>query len=205
MVSYYNIHTYKQLNNKGKQKKYLTTRNGGKKLILQIICGASTTADTRPAAAAAGARGYLEYGDVVVDFGAMLLGDALGDPDNVAALLLLELEVRIEDTEMELLQEGKHVQLHLVLEELVLECLVPRIVAGSIEECCVLSVILGDSLHLLVVIGTCQGGQSVGVHLAAVGVQLGTIVLGQLGAERVDRYDDGATIGLELNKKSIRR
>lgn len=200
MVSYYNIHTYKQLNNKGKQKKYLTTRSGGKKLILQIICGATTEGS-----GSVGERVHLEYGDVVVDFGAMLLGNALGDPDNVAALLLLELEVRVEDTEVELLQEGEHIQLDLVLEELVLECLVPRIVAGTIEECCVLSVILGDSLHLLVVIGTCQGGQPIGVHLATVGVQLGTVVLGQFGAERVDRYDDGATIGLELNKKSIRR
>lgn len=197
MVSYYNIHTYKQLNNKGKQKKYLTTRNGGKKLILQIILWSH-----RRYEGSGGARGYLEYGDVVVDFGAMLLGDALGDPDNVAALLLLELKVRIEDTEVELLQEGEHVQFHLVLEELVLECLVSRIVAGSIEECCVLSVILGDSLHLLVVIGTCQGGQSIGVHLAAIGVQLGTVVLGQFGAERVDRDDDGTTISFELKKEN---
>lgn len=134
----------------------------------------------------------------------MLLGDTLGNPDNVAALLLLELEVRIEDTKVELLQEGEHVQFHLVLEELVLERLVTGVVAGAIEECCILSIILGYGLHLLVIVGTGQSGQSVGVHLAAVGVQLGAIILGQFGAKRVDRDDDSTTIGLKLAREKMK-
>lgn len=144
--------------------------------------------------------GSLEYGYVVVDLGAMLLGDALGNPDNVAALLLLELKVRIEDTKVELLQEREHVQLDLVLEELVLQRLVARIVAGTIEQRRILGIILGDGLHLFVVVGARQCGQPIGIHLAAVGIQLGAIVLGELRAERIDRYDDGATISLELKK-----
>jgi len=140
----------------------------------------------------------LENGYVVVDLCAVLLGDALSDPDDVAALLLLELEVRVEDSEVELLQEGVHVQLHLVLEELVLQRLVAGIVAGSVEQGGVLRVILGHGLHLLVVVSPSQSGQAVGVHLAAVGIQLGTVVLGQLGAERVDGDDDRTTIGLKL-------
>jgi len=139
----------------------------------------------------------LEDGYVVVDLCAVLLGDALGDPDDVAALLLLELEVRVEDSEVELLQEGVHVQFHLVLEELVLQRLVAGIVAGSVEQGGVLCVILGHGLHLLVVVSPSQSGQAVGVHLAAVGIQLGTVVLGQLGAERVDGDDDRTTIGLK--------
>lgn len=147
---------------------------------------------------------HLEDGYVVVDFGAMLLGHALGDPHDVAALLLLELEVRIEDAKVELLQEGVHVQLDLVLEELVLQRLVAGIVAGAVEQSGILRIILGHGLHLLVVVGTSQGSQAIGVHLAAVGIQLGTVVLGQLGAEGVDGDDDCTTIGLELQGKEFR-
>lgn len=43
----------------------------------------------------------------------MLLRDALGDPDDVPALLLLQLQERVERAEVELLHEAVHVQLHL--------------------------------------------------------------------------------------------
>jgi hypothetical protein len=39
----------------------------------------------------------------------MLLGHTLGNPDDVAALLLLELQVRIKDAKMELLHESVNV------------------------------------------------------------------------------------------------
>lgn len=100
----------------------------------------------------------LENGYVVVDLCAVLLGNALGDPDDVTALLLLQLEVCVEDTEVELLQKGVHVQLHLVLEELVLQRLVAGIVAGSVKQSGVLRIILGHGLHLLVVVGSRQSG-----------------------------------------------
>ena len=58
-------------------------------------------------------RGGLEDGDVVINLGAMLLGNAFGNPDNVSALLLLELQVRVEDSEMELLHKAVNIQLHL--------------------------------------------------------------------------------------------
>ena len=43
----------------------------------------------------------------------MLLGDALRDPDDVPALLLLQLQEGVEDAEVELLHERVHVQVHL--------------------------------------------------------------------------------------------
>ena len=43
----------------------------------------------------------------------MSLGDALGNPDNVARFLLLESQVRVEHSEVELLHEGPRVDLHL--------------------------------------------------------------------------------------------
>lgn len=52
-------------------------------------------------------------GNVVVDLGAVPLSDALGDPDDVPALLLLQLDVGVEDTEVELVEEGQLVQFHL--------------------------------------------------------------------------------------------
>lgn len=51
--------------------------------------------------------------DVVVNLGAVALGDALGDPHDVATLLLLELHKGVEDTKVELVQEGQLVQFHL--------------------------------------------------------------------------------------------
>lgn len=55
----------------------------------------------------------LEDRNVVVDLGAVPLGDALGDPHNVSALLLLQLDVGVENAEVELVEEGQLVQLHL--------------------------------------------------------------------------------------------
>lgn len=54
-----------------------------------------------------------EDGNVVVDLSAVPLGDALGDPDDVPALLLLQLDVGVENAEVELVEEGQLVQLHL--------------------------------------------------------------------------------------------
>lgn len=60
--------------------------------------------------------GSLEDGDVVVDLGTVPLGDALGNPHNVATLLLLELHKSVENTKVELVQEGQLVQFHLWTE-----------------------------------------------------------------------------------------
>lgn len=54
-----------------------------------------------------------EDGDVVVDLGAVPLGDALGDPHDVPALLLLQLDVGVENAEVELVEEGQLVELDL--------------------------------------------------------------------------------------------
>ena len=55
----------------------------------------------------------IKDGNVVVDFGPVPLRHALRDPDDVPALLLLQLEEGVEHAEMELLHERVHVQLHL--------------------------------------------------------------------------------------------
>lgn len=54
-----------------------------------------------------------EDGDVVVDLGSVLLGDALADPGDVPALLLLQLQECVEDAKVELLHERVYVQVHL--------------------------------------------------------------------------------------------
>ena len=80
----------------------------------------------------------LQDRNVVVNLGPVLLGDALGDPDDVAALLLLEAQVGVEDPAVELLHEGIHVQLHFVLEKLVLQSLFPGVVASAFKQSSVL-------------------------------------------------------------------
>lgn len=54
-----------------------------------------------------------ENWNVVVDLGSMALSHALGNPHNVATLLLLQLEERVEDAIVKLLHEPIHVQLNL--------------------------------------------------------------------------------------------
>ena len=51
--------------------------------------------------------------NVVVDLGPMSLSDALCNPDDVPAFLLLQLQERVEDAEVELLHERVDVQLDL--------------------------------------------------------------------------------------------
>ena len=55
----------------------------------------------------------LEDGNVVVDLGSVPLRDAFGDPDDVPALLLLQLQEGVEDPEVELLHERVDIQLDL--------------------------------------------------------------------------------------------
>lgn len=51
--------------------------------------------------------------DVVIDFGFVSLRYAFGDPDDVSTLLLLQFDVRVKHTKVELLHEGIHVELYL--------------------------------------------------------------------------------------------
>ena len=60
---------------------------------------------------------------------------------------------------------------------------------------------ISDGLDLLVVVGTGQLRKAFWVKLAAVGEELGAVLLGQLGAERVDGDDEGPPVGLELRHK----
>jgi len=60
-----------------------------------------------------GQRKTLKYGDVAVNLGPMSLSHTLGDPDDVATFLLLQLDECVEDAKVELLHEGILHQLNL--------------------------------------------------------------------------------------------
>lgn len=64
---------------------------------------------------------FLKDGDVVVDPLLLTLADTLRDPNNIADLLLLELQERVEQCIVELLLERLLVQVDLVLKEAVLQ------------------------------------------------------------------------------------
>jgi hypothetical protein len=140
----------------------------------------------------------LEDGDVVLDFGPVALGDTLGDPDHIAHLLLLQLDEGVEDAEVELVEVGLDVQLHLILEELVLERLLAGVDAAALEERLVVGVVLAHLLHLVVVVGARQPDQPLRVELPALRVQLRAVILSQLGVEAVDGDYDRAAVRLEL-------
>lgn len=60
---------------------------------------------------------------------------------------------------------------------------------------------ISDGLNLLVVICPGQLSKAFWVKLAAVGEELGAVLLGQLRAERVDGDDEGSPVCLELQQR----
>lgn len=65
-------------------------------------------------------------------------------------------------------------------------------------------VVIGHGFHLLVVICPSELSQALGVEFAAVGEELGAVLLGQLGAKGVDGDDEGSAIRFELEGKRAR-
>lgn len=57
---------------------------------------------------------------------------------------------------------------------------------------------------MLVVVCPGELSQALGVEFAAVGEELGAILLGQLGAKRIDGDDEGSAIRFELEGKRTR-
>ena len=96
--------------------------------------------------------------DVVIDLCPVALSHTLADPDDVATLLLLQLEEGVEDSKVELLHESILVQPHLnhlvsdlgkqsnntdlLLEEFILQGFLPRVSACSLKALLVLAVVL---------------------------------------------------------------
>lgn len=72
---------------------------------------------------------------------------------------------------------------YLMFKELVFQSFVPSIGPCSFKQCRIFSVVLGNSLHLLIVISAGQCSQTIRVQLAATRVQLLTIILGQFSAK----------------------
>ena len=56
---------------------------------------------------------YLQDRNVVINLSSLSLSDALGDPHNVPTFLLLQFNVRVENTVVKLLHEAVHVELDL--------------------------------------------------------------------------------------------
>lgn len=60
---------------------------------------------------------HLKYWYVIVDLGPVLLGHTLGYPHDVTTLLFLELQIWIEHSKMELLQESHDIQFYLNISD----------------------------------------------------------------------------------------
>lgn len=124
---------------------------------------------------------------------------------------------------MELLLEGEAVELDLMLEELVLQCLVGGRRANAVKQVAVVlhhttrtegkvvvsdvkeeqgvdayGVKLCDSAHLVEVVTAGEALQTLGVQLAASRVQLLAFVTLKLSAKRVDRDHKRTSVRLKL-------
>lgn len=128
----------------------------------------------------------------------MALGDALSNPHDVATFLFLKLHKGIKDTKVELVQEGQLVELHLMLKESVLQGFVSRIATCTLKKQFVFRVVISYILDLFIVISPSQLSQALRVESATVWKELGTVLLGQLCAERVDGDDEGAAVCFKL-------
>lgn len=62
-------------------------------------------------------------------------------------------------------------------------------------------VVIGHGFDLLVVICPSELSQALRVEFAAVGEELGAVLLGQLGAKGIDGDDEGSAIRFELEGK----
>ena len=144
---------------------------------------------------------WLEDGDeTLVDLRLLALGDALGNPDNVADLLLTKLEVGVEDAVAHLRLKRQLVQLHLVLKERVLKRLVAgrRAAAKVGKQTPVLRQVAHALTHLVDVCSLGQTRSACRVQCPKVREQLGAVVHRQLRTKRVDRDGDGPPICLKL-------
>jgi len=66
----------------------------------------------------------LEDGNVLIDFGLLILCDTLGYPNDVPYFLLFQLDPRIEHSVMELLLKCQSIELYFILEKRIFEGLV---------------------------------------------------------------------------------
>lgn len=63
------------------------------------------------------------------------------------------------------------------------------------------SIIVGHSFDLIIFLGSGKGSQAVRVQLAHAGVQLGSVIFGELSSKRIDGYDESSPVSLELINK----
>ena len=64
-----------------------------------------------------------------------------------------------------------------MLKKLILECLLARVVAGTLEKLSVFCVVLCNITDLFVIIGPGQGGETVRVEPATGRIQFDTVIL----------------------------
>ena len=70
--------------------------------------------------------------NVAVDLGAVTLRDTLADPDDVATFLLLQLDERVEDAEVELLHKRVLHQQHLHIHDIRVRDVTQRLALCSV-------------------------------------------------------------------------
>jgi len=149
-----------------------------------------------------GGREGRGWGTHVVDLCLVVLCDALRDPDDVPGLLLLQLDDRVEDAEVELHLKGLFIELCLKLEAPVLKGLVTRAVSDVLEQRRILWEVADEPLHLLGILAISQHEKALREERADGRVQLEPVVLirAKLGVERVYGDVEGAAVGLELGE-----
>ena len=127
------------------------------------------------------------------------MSDTLRNPLDVTDLLLLQLEVGVEDTIVELLLEGELAKPHLLLVEEILKSLAAVLsVTSVVVQLPPLGVVVQSSTDIVVVGGLGQKLATIREQVTEVAVQPRSVIRGQLSVEGVDGDGDGPTVSLEL-------
>mmetsp|Transcript_27512 Transcript_27512/g.70028 ORF Transcript_27512/g.70028 Transcript_27512/m.70028 type:complete len:318 (-) Transcript_27512:443-1396(-) len=134
--------------------------------------------------------------DAVGDARLLVLRHALGDPHDVADLLLAQLHVRVEHAVVELLLVREHAPPHLLLvQQLVQHLALAK--AQLVKDGGVRGHLLHGSADLVEVLRHGQLVVAVRVQQAKVGVELLAVVARQLRAYAVERDVERAAVGLK--------
>jgi len=127
--------------------------------------------------------------NIVVNFGAMLLRHTFGNPHNIPAFLLLQFQVGVENSKVELLHKGVHIQLDFVLEKLVFQCFFARVGARAFKALFVVRIIFSHTSDLLIIICSGQGLQTIWIKFTTSRIKLLPVILGQFGSKGINGDD----------------
>ena len=151
--------------------------------------------------------------DIWIDFRTMSLWDTLRNPHNIAHFLLFQFDQWIENTKMKLLHKRIDIHLDFMLEKFVLQTL---IIPGSNsiknsfvfldnyvsmfewrKSVCLYTVIVGNGLHLFIIVCSRKHSQSFRIQLTTFGIKLSPFFFAQFSTKWINGDNKRSSISFK--------